>query len=57
MPLDDLRVWSYDKADYSIRMDMQSGTVEQLLQGGSRSRSRRGMSMRGMSINNNSTKE
>jgi len=57
MPLDDLRVWSYDKADYSIRMNMQSGTVEQLLQGGSRSRSRRGMSMRGMSINNNSTKE
>jgi hypothetical protein len=28
---DDLRVWSYDKADYSIRMDVETGMFEQLL--------------------------
>jgi hypothetical protein len=28
---DDLRVWSYDKADYSIRMDVETGMLEQLL--------------------------
>ena len=28
---DDLRVWSYDKADFTIRMDVQTGTFEQVL--------------------------
>jgi hypothetical protein len=28
---DDLRVWSYDKADYTIRMDVESGMFEDVL--------------------------
>jgi hypothetical protein len=28
---DDLRVWSYDKADFTIRMDVESGMFEQVL--------------------------
>lgn len=28
---DDIRVWSYDKADFSIRMDTLSGTIEDIL--------------------------
>ena len=28
---DDLRVWSYDKADYTIRMDVETGMFEQVL--------------------------
>lgn len=28
---DDLRVWSYDKADYTIRMDVETGMLEQVL--------------------------
>jgi hypothetical protein len=28
---DDLMVWSYDKADYTIRMDVESGMFEQVL--------------------------
>ncbi|MDF3854546.1 hypothetical protein ACDP63_11940 [Paracoccus sp. P2] len=50
---DDLMVWSYDKADYSIRLDVRSGMFEQLLldpRGGpERGMSVHGMSVRGMS--------
>jgi uncharacterized protein YjbI with pentapeptide repeats len=28
---DDLMVWSYDKADYTIRMDVQTGMFEDVL--------------------------
>ena len=28
---DDVRVWSYDKADYTIRMDVETGMFEQVL--------------------------
>jgi hypothetical protein len=28
---DEIRVWSYDKADYTIRMDVETGRFEQLL--------------------------
>jgi len=28
---DDIRVWAYDKADYSIRMDVMTGQFEQIL--------------------------
>ena len=28
---DDIRVWSYDKSDYTIRMDVASGMLEQVL--------------------------
>lgn len=28
---DDIRVWSYDKSDYTIRMDVASGMIEQVL--------------------------
>ena len=28
---DDIRVWSYDKADYTIRMDVETGMFEQVL--------------------------
>ena len=28
---EDIRVWSYDTADYSIRMDVETGTFEQIL--------------------------
>jgi hypothetical protein len=30
---DDLMVWSYDKADYTIRMDVETGMFEDLLLG------------------------
>ncbi|WP_018000906.1 hypothetical protein [Paracoccus sp. N5] len=46
---DDLMVWSYDKADYTIRLDVHSGMFEQLLldpRGGPD----RGMSVHGMSV-------
>ncbi|MDS9469915.1 hypothetical protein RGQ15_20410 [Paracoccus sp. MBLB3053] len=48
---DDLMVWTYDKADYSIRMDVQSGMFEQLLLGkGPSGPEARGMSVGGMSV-------
>lgn len=54
---EDVMVWSYDKADYSIRMDIRSGIFEQLLLGPadppSRGMSVGGMSLRGMSITRN----
>jgi hypothetical protein len=28
---DDIRVWPYDKADYTIRMDVETGMFEQIL--------------------------
>jgi hypothetical protein len=28
---DNIRVWSYDKADYTIRMDVETGMFEQVL--------------------------
>jgi hypothetical protein len=28
---EDMRVWSYDKGDFSIRLDSESGTLEQIL--------------------------
>jgi hypothetical protein len=28
---DDVRVWSYDKADYTIRMDVETGMFEDVL--------------------------
>ncbi len=28
---DDIRVWAYDKADYTIRMDVETGMIEQIL--------------------------
>jgi hypothetical protein len=28
---DDMRVWPYDKGDFSIRMDVETGTFEQIL--------------------------
>jgi hypothetical protein len=28
---DDIRVWSYDKADYTVRMDVETGMFEQVL--------------------------
>lgn len=28
---DNIRVWSYDKADYTVRMDVDTGRFEQLL--------------------------
>jgi len=54
----DLMVWSYDKGDYTIRMDVQSGMFEQLLLGGqpgpggpdAHGMSVRGMSAPGMSV-------
>ena len=55
---DGLRVWSYDKADYSIRMDVQTGMFEDILlnavlgDGGdgldARGMNARGMNARGM---------
>lgn len=53
---EDLVVWSYDKADYTIRLDVQTGSFEQLLLGGgpdgpqTRGMSVQGMSVRGMSF-------
>ncbi|WP_206520495.1 MULTISPECIES: hypothetical protein [unclassified Mesorhizobium] len=61
---DDIMVWSYDKADYTIRMDVETGMFEDVLlaamlgdgPGGmdaagmsARGMSARGMSARGMS--------
>ena len=28
---DDLKVWSYDKSDFTVRLDVDSGTFEQVL--------------------------
>jgi hypothetical protein len=28
---DDIRFWSYDKGDFSIRMDVSTGTLEDIL--------------------------
>ncbi len=28
---DDMKVWSYDKGDFSLRMDVETGTLEQIL--------------------------
>ena len=28
---EDIKVWSYDKGDYSIRMDIETGTLAQIL--------------------------
>jgi hypothetical protein len=28
---DDMKVWSYDKGDFSLRMDIETGTLEQIL--------------------------
>ena len=28
---DDIRVWSYDKGDFSMRLDVETGTLEQIL--------------------------
>ena len=28
---DDMKVWSYDKGDFSLRMDVETGTIEQIL--------------------------
>lgn len=49
---EDIMVWSYDQADYTIRMDVQSGMFEQVLLdavlGGSPSADVSGMNARGM---------
>jgi hypothetical protein len=29
--MDDIEVWSYDKADFSVRLDVNSGTLEEIL--------------------------
>ncbi|TDJ44769.1 MAG: hypothetical protein E2O52_07660 [Gammaproteobacteria bacterium] len=57
---DGLRVWSYDKADYTVRMDVETGMFEQLLfdvmfgddrlGGGMAGASVRGASVRGASV-------
>ncbi|MFH5774339.1 hypothetical protein ACHFJ0_08790 [Paracoccus sp. NGMCC 1.201697] len=50
---EDIVAWSYDKADYTIRLDVQSGMLEQLLLGGgpdARGMSVQGMSVQGMSV-------
>lgn len=49
---DDMMVWSYDRADYSIRLDIRTGTLDQLLHAapGTRGMSVQGMSIQGMSI-------
>ncbi len=47
---DGLMVWSYDKADYSIRLDIRSGMFEQLLLDPSGAAEARGMSVHGMSV-------
>lgn len=46
----ELKVWSYDKADYSIRLDMHTGGFEQLLLEPSAALEARGMSVQGMSV-------
>jgi hypothetical protein len=49
---DDVRVWSYDQADYTIRMDLEIGMFEQVLLdatlGGSTGTDVSGMNARGM---------
>jgi hypothetical protein len=50
---DDMLVWSYDKADYTIRMDVETGMFEDvlldaMLGGGSDGMDARGMNARGM---------
>ncbi len=50
---DDVLAWSYDKADYSIRMDVETGMFEDILLdamlgGGSDGMDARGMNARGM---------
>ena len=50
---DGLRVWSYDKADYTIRMDVDVGMFEDVLldaalSGGADGMDARGMNARGM---------
>jgi hypothetical protein len=50
---DGLRVWSYDKADYTIRMDVETGMFEQVLldamfDGGTGGFDASGMNARGM---------
>jgi len=57
---DDVRFWSYDKADYTIRMDVETGMFQQLLLdvmfdgdgfgGGVSGASVRGASVRGASV-------
>ncbi len=55
---DDVMVWSYDKADYTIRMDVETGMFEQVLLdmmfgddfGGVAGASVRGASVRGASV-------
>lgn len=56
---DDIQVWAYDKADYTIRMDVETGMFEQLLLdmasdgdgfGGVAGASVRGASVRGASV-------
>jgi hypothetical protein len=57
---DNLRVWSYDKADYTVRMDVETGMFEQVLLdvifdgdgfgGGVAGASVRGASVRGASV-------
>lgn len=44
----DVRVWSCDRGDHSIRLDLQTGLLDQLLQSGSLEQ--KGMSVSGMSI-------
>lgn len=48
-----LQVWSYDKGDYSMLLEVHSGTLDQLLlqgEGPDIGMSLRGMSVRGMSL-------
>lgn len=48
-----LQVWSYDKGDYSMLLEVHSGTLDQLLlqgEGPDVGMSLRGMSLRGMSL-------
>ncbi|MFC6486444.1 hypothetical protein [Nitratireductor sp. GCM10026969] len=51
---DDIMVWSYDKADYTIRMDVESGMFEQVLLdavlGGPGSFDARGATARGATV-------
>lgn len=53
---EDLVAWTYDKGDFSIRLDIQTGTLEDLLLGNgpdgpeARGMSAQGMSVQGMSI-------
>lgn len=52
LPPEDLRLWTGDKGDYSMMLDLHSGTLEQLLlqaPAPDKGMSLRGMSLRGMS--------